>query len=439
MRIHNFISKPVVSIKGEITVPGDKSISHRSIIFGSIAKGTTVINGFLDGDDCLATLKAFQAMGVTIEGPDEQQVVIYGVGKYGLKKTEQVIDCGNSGTSIRLLAGLLAAQAFDSQLTGDESLLKRPMLRISKPLTLMGADISTIDGKPPITIKGGKKLHGIDYVMPEASAQVKSCILLAGLYAEGETLITETGVSRDHTELMLKYFSYPIKRSGNTLVINSDHECLATEIYVPGDISSAAFFIVAATIIPGSDVLIRNVGINQTRTGIIHILLEMGAKITLLNQRQVGEEWVADLRVQYAHLKGINISANMVPLAIDEFPVIFIAAACARGQTTLRGASELRFKESDRIAAMVDGLKKLGIQAEALDDGIFIEGGTLQGGIVESRDDHRIAMSFAVAGAVASAPVTVRNCANVATSFPLFVETAKQLQLQIEESVDNVQ
>ncbi|VEB35813.1 3-phosphoshikimate 1-carboxyvinyltransferase [Legionella sainthelensi] len=439
MRILNFISKPVASIKGEITVPGDKSISHRSIIFGSIAKGTTVINGFLDGDDCLATLKAFQAMGVTIEGPDEQQVVIYGVGKHGLKKPEQVIDCGNSGTSIRLLAGLLAAQSFDSQLTGDESLLKRPMLRISKPLALMGADISTVDGKPPITIKGGKKLHGIDYVMPEASAQVKSCILLAALYAEGETSITETGVSRDHTELMLKNFSYPINRSGNTLSINSDYECLATEIYVPGDISSAAFFIVAATIIPGSDVLIRNVGINQTRTGIIHILLEMGAKITLLNQRQLGEEWVADLHVQYAHLKGINISANMVPLAIDEFPVIFIAAACARGQTTLRGARELRFKESDRIAAMVDGLKKLGIQAEALDDGIFIEGGTLQGGIVESKDDHRIAMSFAVAGAVASAPVTVRNCANVATSFPLFVETAKQLQLQIEETVDNVQ
>ncbi|KTD60239.1 3-phosphoshikimate 1-carboxyvinyltransferase [Legionella sainthelensi] len=439
MKIHNFISKPVASIKGEIAVPGDKSISHRSIIFGSIAKGTTVINGFLDGDDCLATLKAFQAMGVTIEGPDEQQVVIYGVGKHGLKKPEQVIDCGNSGTSIRLLAGLLAAQSFDSQLTGDESLLKRPMLRISKPLALMGADISTVDGKPPITIKGGKKLHGIDYVMPEASAQVKSCILLAALYAEGETSITETGVSRDHTELMLKNFAYPINRSGNTLIINSDHECVATEIYVPGDISSAAFFIVAATIIPGSDILIRNVGINQTRTGIIHILLEMGAKITLLNQRQLGEEWVADLRVQYAHLKGINISANMVPLAIDEFPVIFIAAACARGQTTLRGASELRFKESDRIAAMVDGLKKLGIQAEALDDGIFIEGGTLQGGIVESKDDHRIAMSFAVAGAVASAPVTVRNCANVATSFPLFVETAKQLQLQIEETVDNVQ
>nr|WP_115385483.1 3-phosphoshikimate 1-carboxyvinyltransferase [Legionella gratiana] len=436
--MHNFISKPVGSIKGEITVPGDKSISHRSIIFGSIARGTTIINGFLDGDDCIATLKAFQAMGVTIEGPDEQQVVIYGVGKYGLKKPNQVLDCGNSGTSIRLLTGLLAAQSFDSQLTGDESLLKRPMLRISKPLTLMGADISTVDGKPPITLKGGKKLHGINYVMPEASAQVKSCILLAGLYAEGETLITETGVSRDHTELMLKNFSYPIHRAGNTLVINSAHECIATEIYIPGDISSAAFFIVAATIIPGSDVLIRNVGINQTRTGIIHILLEMGANITLENQRQLGEEWVADLRVRYAHLKGINISANMVPLAIDEFPAIFIAAACARGQTTLRGASELRYKESDRIAAMVDGLKKLGIQAQALDDGVFIEGGTLQGGIVESREDHRIAMSFAIAGAVASAPVTIKNCANVATSFPLFVDTAKQLQLQIEETVDNV-
>ncbi|MGM9453848.1 3-phosphoshikimate 1-carboxyvinyltransferase [Legionella bozemanae] len=439
MRIHNFISKPVHSIKGEITVPGDKSISHRSIIFGSIAKGTTIINGFLDGDDCMATLKAFQAMGVTIEGPDEQQVIIYGVGKHGLQKPEKIIDCGNSGTSMRLLAGLLAAQSFDSQLTGDESLLKRPMLRVSKPLTEMGADITTVDGKPPITIKGGKNLTGIHYVMPEASAQVKSCILLAGLYAEGETRITEIGVSRDHTELMLKNFSYPVHRSDNTLIINSANQCLGTDIYIPGDISSAAFFIVAASIVPGSDILIRNVGINPTRTGIIHILLEMGANITLLDQRQLGEEWVADLRIKYAPLKGINIEANMVPLAIDEFPVIFIAAACAQGKTTLHGASELRFKESDRIAAMVDGLKKLGIHAQALDDGIIIEGGTLHGGIVESRGDHRIAMSFAIAGAVASDPVTIKNCVNVATSFPLFVETAKELQLHIEETVDNVQ
>nr|WP_115341301.1 3-phosphoshikimate 1-carboxyvinyltransferase [Legionella parisiensis] len=437
--MHNFISKPVHSIKGQITVPGDKSISHRSIIFGAIAKGTTIINGFLDGDDCMATLKAFQSMGVTIEGPDEQQVVIYGVGKQGLQKPEKIVDCGNSGTSMRLLAGLLTAQSFDSQLTGDESLLKRPMLRVSKPLAQMGADITTVDGKPPITIKGGKKLTGIHYVMPEASAQVKSCILLAGLYAEGETRITEIGVSRDHTELMLKNFSYPVHRSDNTLIINSANECIGTDIYIPGDISSAAFFIVAASIIPGSDILIRNVGINPTRTGIIHILLEMGANITLLEQRQLGEEWVADLRIKYAPLRGINIEASLVPLAIDEFPVIFIAAACAQGKTTLHGASELRFKESDRIAAMVDGLKKLGIHAQALDDGIIIEGGTIHGGTVESKGDHRIAMSFAIAGAVASDPVTIKNCVNVATSFPLFVETAKELQLHIEETIDNVQ
>jgi 3-phosphoshikimate 1-carboxyvinyltransferase len=438
VRLLNLISKSSHSLKGEISVPGDKSISHRSIIFGALAKGTTVINGFLDGEDCMATLRAFQAMGVTIEGPDERQVVIYGVGKHGLKKPQQVIDCGNSGTSMRLLAGLLAAQNFDSELTGDDSLLKRPMLRVSKPLTQMDADISTVDGKPPIAIKGGKKLKGIHYVMPEASAQVKSCVLLAGLYAEGETSITEAGISRNHTELMLESFSYPVRRTDNTITINSASECIATDIIVPGDISSAAFFIVAATIIPGSDILIRNVGINPTRTGIIHILLEMGADITLLNQRQQGEEWVADLHVRYAPLKGINIPAEMVPLAIDEFPIIFIAAACARGQTTLHGAKELRFKESDRIAAMVDGLRHLGINAQALEDGALIEGGTLQGGTVDSLGDHRIAMSFAIAGAVANEPVIIKNCANVATSFPLFVETAKKLQLQIEDVADNV-
>jgi 3-phosphoshikimate 1-carboxyvinyltransferase len=433
----NLISKPSRALKGEISVPGDKSISHRSIIFGALAKGTTVINGFLDGEDCLATLSAFQAMGVTVEGPDEQQVVIYGVGKYGLQKPKQVIDCGNSGTSMRLLAGLLAAQAFDSELTGDESLLKRPMLRISKPLIQMGADISTVEGKPPIMIKGGKKLKGIHYVLPEASAQVKSCILLAGLYAEGQTSVTETGISRNHTEVMLESFSYSLKRSDNTISINANGELLATEIFIPGDISSAAFFIVAATIIPDSDILIRNVGINPTRTGILHILLEMGADIILLNQRQQGEEWVADIQVRYAPLKGIIIPSEMVPLAIDEFPIIFIAAACAHGQTILRDAKELRFKESDRIAAMVNGLGELGINAQALEDGALIEGGALQGGTVDSLGDHRIAMSFAIAGAVADSPVTIKNCANVATSFPLFVETAKELQLQIEDVADN--
>ncbi|HAZ7573134.1 3-phosphoshikimate 1-carboxyvinyltransferase [Legionella sp. PATHC032] len=429
----NFISKPVDYLKGEITVPGDKSISHRSIIFGAIAIGTSVIDGFLDGEDCIATLKAFQAMGVKIEGPEKQRVIIHGVGKYGLKQPKNIIDCGNSGTSMRLLAGLLAAQQFDSQLTGDESLLKRPMLRISRPLSQMGADVTTQDGKPPIVIKGGKKLNGIHYVMPEASAQVKSCLLLAGMYAEGQTKITENAVSRDHTERMLKTFSYPVQIQDGSIVIDSYGECHGTRLNIPGDISSAAFFIVAASITPGSDVLIRNVGINPTRTGIIHILTEMGADITVLNQRAYGEEPVADLHIRYSQLKGIDIPASMVPLAIDEFPAIFIAAACAQGKTTLHGAKELRLKESDRIGAMVDGLNQLGVHAEGFDDGILIEGGSIHGGEVNSRGDHRIAMSFAIAGAVADAPVTIKNCANVATSFPSFVTTANMLRFQIEE------
>ncbi|CAH12525.1 TPA: 3-phosphoshikimate 1-carboxyvinyltransferase [Legionella pneumophila] len=429
----NFISKPVGCLKGEITVPGDKSISHRSIIFGAIAIGTSVIDGFLDGEDCIATLKAFQSMGVRIEGPDKQRVIIHGVGKYGLKQPQNIIDCVNSGTSMRLLAGLLAAQQFDSQLTGDESLLKRPMLRISRPLSQMGADVTTQDGKPPIVIKGGKKLNGIHYVMPEASAQVKSCLLLAGMYAEGQTKITENAVSRDHTERMLRTFSYPVQIQDGAIVIDRNGECHGTRLNIPGDISSAAFFIVAASITPGSDVLIRNVGINPTRTGIIHILTEMGADIRVLNQRAYGEEPVADLHIRYSQLKGIDIPASMVPLAIDEFPVIFIAAACAQGKTTLHGAKELRLKESDRIGAMVDGLNQLGVHAEGFDDGILIEGGSIQGGEVNSRGDHRIAMSFAIAGAVASAPVTIKNCANVATSFPSFVTTANMLHFQIEE------
>lgn len=425
------------SIQGEITVPGDKSISHRSIIFGAIAQGTTTVSGFLDGDDCIATIKAFKAMGVRIEGPKDQHVVIHGVGKHGLQKPNQIIDCGNSGTSMRLLAGLLAAQNFDSELTGDESLLQRPMLRVAKPLTLMGADISTVDGKPPITITGSQNLKAIDYVMPEASAQVKSCILLAGLYAEGQTKITETGISRDHTERMLKTFSYPILKSENTLTIAADSECRGTDIVVPGDISSAAFFIVAASIIPDSDVFIRNVGINPTRMGVIHILNEMGADITILNTRSYGEEPVADLQVKHAKLKGIQIPSTMVPFAIDEFPIIFIAAACAQGQTVLRNAKELRFKESDRIGAMAEGLSQLGIESEVFDDGISIKGGSMKGGTVDSRGDHRIAMAFSIAGALASKPITIKNCAHVATSFPSFVSTANSLHFQIEELKEN--
>lgn len=434
----NFKSKPVGAVHGTIDVPGDKSISHRSIIFGAIAQGVTTVDGFLDGEDCLATLKAFKAMGVKIEGPEHQKVVIHGVGKYGLKKPNEVIDCGNSGTSMRLLAGLLSAQKFDSQLTGDVSLLNRPMLRISKPLTAMGADIATHDGKPPLMIRGGQKLHSIDYSMPEASAQVKSCILLAGLYAQGTTRITESGVSRNHTELMLKTFSYPVHYDKSSIEINNASECKGTHITVPGDISSAAFFIVAASIIPGSDVLIRNVGINPTRTGIIDILLEMGAAISIQNKRHFGEEPVADLHVKYAPLHGITIAPDLVPLAIDEFPVIFIAAACAKGETVLRGAKELRLKESDRIGAMVDGLLQLGIDAQGLDDGIVINGGILQGGLVDSRGDHRIAMAFSIAGALAKQEVIIKNCTNVATSFPNFVTTAHALHLNIEVIRHNV-
>lgn len=436
MTLLNLFSYPVQTIQGTMTVPGDKSISHRSIIFGSIAQGTTIVNGFLDGEDCLATLKAFQRMGVAIERPTAQQVLIHGVGKYGLKHPNTVIDCGNSGTSIRLLAGLLAAQPFDSELTGDESLLKRPMLRISKPLTEMGAQISTNEGKPPIKIKGGI-LNGIDYLMPEASAQVKSCILLAGLYAEGETKIRETGISRNHTELMLKTFAYPVNIKDNTITLNNQAECRGTEINVPGDISSAAFFLVAGSIIPGSELVIANVGVNPTRTGIITILKKMGADISLLNQRQWGEEPVADLRVRYAPLKGIDIPPELVPLAIDEFPILFIAAACAEGETRIQGAEELRHKESDRIGAMVDGLTGLGIDAESFADGALIKGGTILGGQVDSRGDHRIAMSFAIAGAVSQQGIHIKDCANVATSFPTFVTTANQLQLHIKDVKDN--
>lgn len=431
--MRNFLSKPVASINGCISVPGDKSISHRAIIFGAIAQGITVVTGFLDGEDCIATLNAFKSMGVRIDEPENQKIVIHGVGKYGLKKPATEVNCGNSGTSMRLLAGLLAAQSFDSKLTGDESLLTRPMGRICKPLTMMGAEINTFDGKPPITITGGKQLSGIDYVLPQASAQVKSCLILAGIYAKNTTRITETSVSRDHTERMLAAFNYPVIKEANTLIVKAQSECKATEINVPGDISSAAFFIVAASIIPGSNIKITDVGINPTRTGILHILQAMGANIRIMNKRTFGEEPVADLEIQYAPLKGITIDSAMVPLAIDEFPIIFVAAANAKGETVVRNAKELRVKETDRIAAMVDGLQELGIKAQALADGVIINGGNMTGGTVDSRGDHRIAMSFAIAGAVANKPVVINNCDNIATSFPDFLNVAKTLNLAIGE------
>ena len=437
MTTKHLVSSPAKALRGEITIPGDKSISHRAIMFGAIAKGTTTVSGFLEGEDCLATLQAFRSMGVHIEGPHAGKLTIHGVGKYGLQKPKDTLSCGNSGTTMRLLAGLLAAQSFDSTLTGDASLQKRPMERVSQPLQEMGADITTTDGCPPLLIRGGRALHGITYEMPVASAQVKSCLLLAGMYAHGETRIIEPGVTRDHTERMLDAFSYPVVSQDNVIAIQGeDFECKGTDIQVPGDISSAAFFIVAATLIPDSNLLIRNVGINPTRTGILTILDKMGANIEITNERIVGGEKVADLWVRYAPLAGIEIPLSLVPLAIDEFPVLFVAASCAKGVTVLHGARELRTKESDRISAMVTGLTHLGIEAKAYEDGLLINGGILQGGIVDSFDDHRIAMAFAIAGAVANGKVTVKNCDNVVTSFPSFVATAVAANLSIQEIND---
>lgn len=429
-----FLAQPGGRLSGRVRVPGDKSISHRSIMLGSLAEGTTEVQGFLEGEDALATIQAFRDMGVVIEGPHHGRVTVHGVGLHGLKPPPGPIYLGNSGTSMRLLSGLLAAQSFDSTLTGDPSLSKRPMNRVAKPLREMGAVIETgPEGRPPLTIRGGNKLTGMHYEMPMASAQVKSCLLLAGLYAAGETSTTEPAPTRDHTERMLRGFGYPVDVHGATAKVESGHKLTATQIEVPADISSAAFFLVAASIAEGSDLLLEHVGINPTRTGVIDILKLMGADITLENQREVGGEPVADIRVRSAKLKGIDIPEDLVPLAIDEFPVLFVAAANAEGRTVLRGAEELRVKESDRIQVMADGLIALGVKAEPTPDGIIIEGGTYGGGEVWSHGDHRIAMSFSVASLRAGAPIRIHDCANVATSFPNFLGLASGAGIRVAE------
>ncbi|UZZ08830.1 bifunctional prephenate dehydrogenase/3-phosphoshikimate 1-carboxyvinyltransferase [Ectopseudomonas mendocina] len=429
-----FLAKPGSSLSGRIRVPGDKSISHRSIMLGSLAEGTTEVEGFLEGEDALATLQAFRDMGVVIEGPHHGRVTIHGVGLKGLKAPAGPLYMGNSGTSMRLLSGLLAAQPFDTVLTGDASLSKRPMNRVAKPLREMGAVIETgPEGRPPLTIKGGQRLTGMDYEMPMASAQVKSCLLLAGLYAAGRTSVTEPAPTRDHTERMLRGFGYPVSVEGSTASVESGHKLTATRIEVPADISSAAFFLVAASIAEGSELVLEHVGINPTRTGVIDILKLMGGDISLENQREVGGEPVADIRVRSAKLKGIDIPEDLVPLAIDEFPVLFVAAACAEGRTVLRGAEELRVKESDRIQVMADGLITLGVKAEPTPDGIIIEGGSIGGGEVWAHGDHRIAMSFSVASLRASAPIRIHDCANVATSFPNFLTLAAEVGIQVAE------
>lgn len=429
----HYIVQPGGKLQGSLRVPGDKSISHRSIMLGSLAEGVTEVTGFLEGDDALATLASFRAMGVEIDGPKEGRVTIHGVGMHGLKAADKDIYLGNSGTSIRLLSGLLAGQNFASTLTGDKSLSGRPMKRVTDPLAQMGAEIDSDEAKPPLKIKAGNKLTGITYTLPMASAQVKSCVLLAGMYAEGKTTVIEPAPTRDHTERMLTGMGYAVEVKGDTVSIEGGGKLTATSIDVPADISSATFFMVGAAIAEGSDVTLTHVGINSTRIGVINILRLMGADITLSNEGLTGGEPVADIRVRYAPLKGINIPEDQVPLAIDEFPALFVAAACAEGTTVLTGAEELRVKESDRIQAMADGLQILGIDAQSTTDGIIINGGVIGSGEVESHDDHRIAMSFAIAGLQAGGTIQINDCANVATSFPDFVGLASKAGLEIEE------
>ena len=402
-------------------------------MLGSIASGTTHITGFLNGEDCLATLAAMSAMGVRTEQADATTVTVHGVGLHGLKAPATALDMGNSGTAMRLMSGLLAGQAFDATLIGDESLTSRPMQRIITPLETMGAVIGSNGGRPPLELRGGKSLHAIHYDMPVASAPVKSAVLLAGLYADGVTSVTEPAVTRDHTERMLTAMGVEVEVDDGRIAVAGGQALNGVSVQVPGDLSSAAFVLLAACISDAADVVIRNVGINPTRTGIIDILLAMGANIELVNEDVRSGEPVADIRVRSSRLRGINVDPALVSLAIDEFPVLFVAAACAEGATTFSGIGELRVKESDRIGAMAAGLRELGIRVDESEDGAIVHGGRLGGGIVESFGDHRIAMSLAIAGTVADAPVTVQNTDAVATSFPGFCGLFRSLGARIEE------
>ncbi|MDO4435941.1 MAG: 3-phosphoshikimate 1-carboxyvinyltransferase [Cardiobacteriaceae bacterium] len=432
----NWLISPSKRFAGNLTVAGDKSISHRAIMFGALAEGTTHIHGFLEGEDCLATMRAFQAMGVSIEHHGEGEVTVHGVGLRGLRAPEHELDVGNSGTSMRLMAGILAGQAFSSTLVGDHSLMKRPMKRVALPLKQMGANIEISEnGTAPIVLHPSA-LQGLDYTLPVASAQLKSALLLAGLYAEGETRITETGISRDHSERMLKAFGVEIRQEDKALCIRGGQTLHACDLTVPADISSAAFFIVAALIAPEGEVLLPNVGINPTRAAIITLLQMMNGDITLENERLAGAEPVADIRVRASRLRGIDVPVELVPIAIDEFPILFIAAACAEGITRASALEELRVKESDRLSTMEQGLIALGVACETTHDSITIygkNGVAFTGGTIDSKSDHRIAMSFAIASLRACAPILVKDCENVATSFPTFRHLAQQAGLMIED------
>jgi 3-phosphoshikimate 1-carboxyvinyltransferase len=421
-------------LRGEIAVPGDKSVSHRALMFGAIAEGVSHIRGFLEGEDTRATAAILGKLGVRFETPAPGERIVHGVGLHGLRGSPDVLDCGNAGTGMRLLAGLLAGQAFDSVLVGDESLSRRPMRRVTDPLEAMGASIETNDGKPPLRIRGGAGLKGITYEPPVASAQIKSALLLAGLYADGFTEVVEPHPTRDYTESMLKAFGWPIEYSPGRARLEGGHALRAVDVDVPADFSSAAFFIVAACIVPGSELRLKAVGLNPRRTGLLAALELMGADIRVENERTSGGEDIGDLVIRHAPLHGVALPLEIVPDMIDEFPALFVAAAVAEGMTTIRGAAELRVKESDRIASMAHGLKACGVLVDELPDGAIIRGGTIGGGSIDSHGDHRIAMSFAIAGLVASAPIAIGDCANVATSFPGFMELANGVGFRLRSA-----
>ncbi|PJL73484.1 3-phosphoshikimate 1-carboxyvinyltransferase [Stenotrophomonas maltophilia] len=418
----HWIARKGQPLQGSLTIPGDKSVSHRSVMFAALADGTSHIEGFLEGEDTRATARIFSQLGVRIETPSPSQRVVHGVGIDGLKAPDAPLDCGNAGTGMRLLAGLLAGQSFNCTLIGDESLSSRPMRRVTGPLSQMGARIDTQDdGTPPLHVHGGQTLHGIDFASPVASAQVKSAVLLAGLYAQGETCVTEPHPTRDYTERMLSAFGVDIAFSPGKARLRGGQRLRATDIVVPADFSSAAFYLVAASIIPGSELRLKQVGLNPRRTGLLHALRLMGADITEENPAEQGGEPVADLVVRYAPLKGARIPETLVPDMIDEFPALFVAAAAAEGQTVVSGAAELRVKESDRLAAMASGLRALGMQVDETEDGATLHGGVRLGsGTIESHGDHRIAMAFAIAGQISDGEVRINDIANVATSFPDF-------------------
>lgn len=422
------------ALKGSLRVPGDKSVSHRALMLGALADGTSHIRGFLEGEDTRATAAVLQQLGVRIDAPADGERVVHGVGLHGLRGTTALLDCGNAGTGMRLLAGLLAGQAFDSTLVGDESLSRRPMRRVTDPLALMGARIDTQEGLPPLQVRGGQSLKGISYTLPVASAQVKSALLLAGLYAQGETEVIEPHPTRDYTERMLAAFGWPIDFAPGRARLTGGHALRATDVDVPADFSSAAFFLVAGSIVPGSELRLQAVGLNPRRTGLLQALRLMGADIRVENERESGGEPVGDLVVRHAPLHGIELPEALVPDMIDEFPALFVAAMAASGKTVVRGAAELRVKESDRLAAMANGLRALGATVDEVPDGATITGGPLGGGTIDSHGDHRIAMSFAIAGLIANGAVQIKDCNNVATSFPGFLELANGCGFDLRQS-----